>query len=60
MFGLTRLRTITNAARERRRRAQAHKILAGLPPELKKDIGWPSAARIQASYYRQPSQTRHN
>ena len=44
MFGLSTLRTVTNAALERRRRRQALQILDGLSPEVKKDIGWPAAA----------------
>lgn len=44
MFGLTTLRTVTNAAIERRRRRQAFQVLNGLSPEVKKDIGWPAPA----------------
>ena len=44
MFGLSTLRTVTNAALERRRRRQTFQILNGLSPEVKKDIGWPAAA----------------
>ena len=44
MFGISTLRTVTNAAFERRRRRQAFQILNGLSPEVKKDIGWPAAA----------------
>ncbi|MCC0030041.1 MAG: hypothetical protein H6891_07210 [Brucellaceae bacterium] len=46
MFGISTLRTVTNAAFERRRRRQAFQILNGLSPELKKDIGWPAAATV--------------
>ena len=56
MFGLNALRAVTNAIRERQRRARAYKTLDTLSPELKKDIGWPSAARIYASHYTHPAE----
>lgn len=50
MFGLSALRTTARTIAERRRRAETNRILAGLPAEIRKDIGWPATARLESAF----------
>ncbi len=58
MFGLSTLRTTAHNIAARRRQAETNRILAGLPAEIRKDIGWPTTTGFESSFDNPQSRPR--